>query len=1199
LATGHLAQRRLTAAGPLVVLALAALAAVDALAPAAVGASPPVQAADGATYRLTDTWTRAKWHLAAGRYGHAADIGSAADGTVYVLDRRHGAIHVLNPDATPRGVFLIPHGTGGWWQAERLDVGADGSIFVLSQTTSGQRNAVSRIDRVRPDGSLHSHFESSLDYNDLAVDPNGALLLSRIEPLQPVTPTPREPPPLVKGGVDRLTAGGARLGELDDRPLFFPVGVDVAADGTVYVINRRPSPGTGVAPGPPQTPEPEDALRPDQPLEPIEGVVIYDPGDRYRETVPFNGAEDVAVGPAGVFLARHVEIFALGEAEPLFSGPAGQVHAPFLGSAVFHLDVTADGRLLASMAHCYFQGTLAFERPADRPAMPRRAGELDRPELEGPVFPLRLSAQGELALLQGRFWMLGDRPLQSYYGAPFANQPQTVQRWRADGVLYRQMGVCSGMLTSWMVDRSNVWWVRDLDVDGTDVYTIDSVLLRRRPDDGFPAWTVWPGMDQAEGQQSRLRAVAADGGRVAVLDVGLGRVEVFDRAGAALGSWPIGGEQTNALPADIALHGDRVFLADGGRNRLLVRRLDGSGATEWPLHDGPVAVATGPTGDVFVLGRGGWGFRYAADGRLRASWPLPDPRMEAMDLAVGDDGRVNVAFLERRWDELVNDRTRYELSQAGIWVFQPAVAPAVPPPAGGACVASPEKVAAPAEVPLGGQVEVRLTVSGFCPGRHQPLQLALVFDTSRSMNFDDALERAQDTALALLGQLDARATAVALVTFDDGAALRLPLTRDLGAVGTRVAGLKAWGDSAMGAGIDLARTELAGLRRDPAARQVIAVVTDGEFRDQPIPAAGAALAAGMDLYMLVHPTQSASNLQALILTDLTERRDRVLFDPDLQQLDALVGDWSRYVPESGLFERITVEDVIPRNMRYVPDSAVPPATLRGDTLVWTLDQVTATQGVTLSYRLWPLAVGTWPTNVQATAGYRDALGHDGGLVFPIPQVKVWDRTSLAHHAYLPFTVDRSCFRSARPLDVVLVLDGSQSMSEPGGAGRTKLDAAREAAGEFLAQLRLPLDHAAVVAFSRQSWTAVELTGDAGRLQRALAALSTTSGTRIDLGLAQAGRVLAAGGRSVAQPVVVLLTDGLQNGAVDPVRGEAAALRQASAWVVTVGLGADVDRALLREIASTPEAFFESPTPEDLAAIYRGVSEHLACEVGRF
>jgi hypothetical protein len=78
-----------------------------------------------------------------------------------------------------------------------------------------------------------------------------------------------------------------------------------------------------------------------------------------------------------------------------------------------------------------------------------------------------------------------------------------------------------------------------------------------------------------------------------------------------------------------------------------------------------------------------------------------------------------------------------------------------------------------------------------------------------------------------------------------------------------------------------------------------------------------------------------------------------------------------------------------------------------------------------------------------------------------------------------------------------------------------------------------------------------------------------------------------------------LTDGLQNGAVDPVRGEAAALRQASAWVVTVGLGADVDRALLREIASTPEAFFESPTPEDLAAIYRGVSEHLACEVGRF
>lgn len=1229
---GRRTSERLAAARSILCLTFTCLIAIICAAagsragPAPAFAQSPDPSADAgaSTYRLVDTWSQVPWQLTAGRFAHAADIGAAPDGTAYILDRRQQAIHALDAGGAPLRVFRLPAADDGLaWVAERIDVARDGSLLVLGGAPGPNARLISAVDRLTADGARLDRFTVEMDYNDLAVGADGRIYLTRTQPTVPITPPPRERPLPTKGGVDIFGPRGTHAGSLDDRPLFYPIGVDVDADGTVYVINRVPSPGGAEPPGPAPTPPPSTWDDPPPELaDPVAGVVVYAPDHAYQETVPFNSVDDVGAGPAGVFVSRNVEVYALREREPLYSGPAGQVHIPFGGNAVLHLAAAPDGRLLASMAHCYFQGLLSFANPAARPAPGRTSGALDLPELAGPVYPMRLAAADEVAVLGGRYSRVGEAPPWGYRSWAYADLPQSIQRWTAGGGLRSQLGICGGVSSLWFTDVTNAWWTRDVALDGsTDgssragsagslggtqdggtVYSLHPEWLESRPDDGFPGWTFWPGsLADPDAQASpHLMAVAADAGRVAVLDAGSREVLVLDRAGALVERWPVAvGAAADALPVDLAMAGERVYLADRGRGRVLARGPGGVDLGEWPVHAGPVGIDVGPDGDVFVLGRGGWGLRYSPSGALKASWPMPDRGVSPVDLAVDDAGRVYVAYVQTRSVSQGSVPVINDLVQAGIWVFE--AAPAAPesselPPGG--CLAAPDKAAAPGVIQLGETVEVRLDVGGHCPPRRTRAQVALVFDTSRSMNVDAALDRAKDGAIELLGRLDPDAVEAALITFDDDAALALPLSGDLGAVAARVAALTAWGDTLMATGIDAARLELMGARRDPAARPVIVVVTDGGYRDRATPAIEAARAAGIALHILVFPGQSFTTDQAVGLARLVGSEGTVLVEPDGAELDTLTARLSGEEPEVGLFERVTIRDEVPANMRYVADSAIPPARFDPATraLTWTLGRTLAAAGVALRYRLEPLEVGTWPTNVVATADYRDARGLDGRLVFPIPRVKVWNRASLTHRIYLPIGPQQACFRAALPLDIVLVLDSSSSMAEPAAGGGSKLDAARAAAAAFVDLLDLGRDRVALVAFDAAAHRATGLTADRTALARALDGLVTATGTRIDFGLAEAAAVLGAGARPDAAQAVILLTDGLQGGPVDPVRAEAARLKALGARVYTIGLGADVDRDLLRAVATDPAGYLESPAAEDLPAIYREVSERLACEV---
>ena len=1178
-------------------------------------------AADPAfTYRLADTWGHVPWQPKAGRFGQTLDITAIPDGTILVLDGRQETVHVLEPDGRPRSLFTVPRIdlNDSDWRALRLDGAADGSFFLLVEgpfASDESEYRRYRIDHLWPDGRMIGSFEVTPQdgqpavYRDIAVRSDGRVYLSRMDTDEPffdwsgVMPTPAPPDSPLTRSVDVFE--GERL--RDRLPVSCqPDRLDLGPDGRLYVANRCPVP-LSLPPDPdPGEPEPSrrrvpaqtTALPPTMPR--AEGVAVFDPTQAYERFVPFINPEDLAAGPAGAFISRNVEIFALGEDQPLYAGPTTAINAAYLGRVVLNLEASADGRLLASINHCSAQGVLHIARPAERPAQARLSGELDQPELEGPASPRRLTAgAADLAVLQGRFSIYGPRPDHVYVEEPYAMERQTIQLWRLGAGagqprdrLRLQLGHCSSG-----PGRP----ARDVAYGAQDLFVLDPVKLQQRPQAELPGWTYWPAGRAEPDEQPFLTALAVDRGRVAALDIGRRRVTLLDEAGGrVLDEWLT--PDAGAL-VDIAMTGGRIYLADTARARILVRGLAGEDLGDWPVADGPLSLAAGPEGDLYILGAAGWGLRYSPEGLLRALWPMPQRGVRVHDLSVDANGAVYVSWTRLLpFDEPEPQFGAFyqQIVDGGIWVFQAQRLPEAPAREAGACLAAPDKRASPALIQLGQAVEVQLDVAGDCPPGGPPSQTVLVIDSSRSMGFDSSWDTARAMLLDLLPQLGGAGAELALVSFGSGGSLLQPLTRDRDALRRALLEVEPGGDTQLSAGLELARQELDGPRGSRGARRGIVVITDGMVKDDPSALSLALRGAGISLFALLFTNSAFEWDQQDLFNSLVGVPSHLIIDPAAADVRSMLDAAQGQARPAGLFQRVTVEDLIPANMAYVPDSAQPPAAYDATrhALVWRLGAVTAADGLRLTYRLIPRECGLWPTNILATADYLDVLDHPGRLVFPVPQVNVICRP-LTARAWLPFLGRAVCLRRARPADVVLVLDSSSSMAESAAAGaaRTKLDAARDAATAFLDALALPSDRAAVVGFDGASRLLAPLSGDRAALDLALRGLEPHPGTRIDLGLAAAGAALDAGARPEALRVVVLLTDGLQNQEAAPddaVVAAAADLRAGGAWVFAIALGDRVDLPLLGRITADRDRVYHSPTAAELAGIYRGVAAALDC-----
>ncbi len=659
-------------------------------------------------------------------------------------------------------------------------------------------------------------------------------------------------------------------------------------------------------------------------------------------------------------------------------------------------------------------------------------------------------------------------------------------------------------------------------------------------------------------------------------------------------------------PSDVTVAGDgRLFSGD-----LVAAQVQGWLRADAPdvvwqagLLSGPRRMTAGRFGVVpviaAVMADGFVEIHTAADGNLVARWRpvLSDgAAFEMTDIALGGGGEVYLADAGAR----------------AVRVFAPgaSVPPTPPPepspsptPSSLSCVVRGDKRAGPAALVLGETAAVTLTLAARCPSSTRVIgaDIVLVMDRSGSMT-GPKLAAARGAARAFAELLDIRHHRLGLVSFSDDATVDVPLTDSVADVIDGLERLVPEGETNMAAAVGAALQHLRDRGRAEAL-PVIVLLTDGQYTGaaaDPRPIAADARAWGAQIYTIGLGSDVASDVLTAVAGDLS----RYFFAPAPSELFPIYSQILRLVLAS-LAGNLVIDDVMGPDVAYVDGSANPGALVATGRLRWGRSLLPAS-GITLTYRVRPAVAGCLPTNEQALADYTDADGVRRQFVFPVPTVCVVTPsptptasptptvtptptatpTVVPRPIYLPLCA--KCLSEAQHADVALVIDTSESMA---GA---KLEQARLAAVAFVNRLDLPDDQAAVVGFSTTARLAAELTGNRDTLEAAILGLDNSPGTRIDRALAAASReLLSRRRRPRNRPVVVLLSDGAHNGPAEDVLKVAAELRAFGVVTYAIGLGADVDRALLEAIAGPGRTYFVSD-PGALETIYRDIAAAIPC-----
>lgn len=672
-------------------------------------------------------------------------------------------------------------------------------------------------------------------------------------------------------------------------------------------------------------------------------------------------------------------------------------------------------------------------------------------------------------------------------------------------------------------------------------------------------------------------------------------------------AWDVPDDGLNDPYSDLAVGPDgRVYLLDDLDDKVLVYASDGQALAEVPVAPDARAIAGGPpgaAGSVFALRETGAIERYRDDGTVSARLDgravvFSDPTFIS-DMVVDGQGRVFVAD-----------------GQASlISVFLPTDDPTVlPVPDDGACSFVGRKTAAPERLKLGEAVTVTLELSGTCGVNEAPSDIVIV------VPYFQTLQQGRDRSGMIIGnllglgrRLNFDQHRVGIVSYYQTRKLELDLTDDRDAYIEAVRNITRQDPPTADIKPRLkdAMEEAQGLFQAGSGRRQVMVLVGALYCDpndqrRPVdctgypPAEEAAQAireAGTQI--VVAFGGSAANLASSdedVVNGFEDAHRRIV-DYRLPELVA---------------RDIVLTDHVPANMRVDPASIGAGGTWTDPTVTWRPAPM-GFELLTFDFRLVPQAAGRWPTNVSAKAELVDGWGLFHEVLFPLPEVEVIGPSPTpppptatptlgppptatplptatsqpGGTVYLPWLVKNLCVPKAAAMDIVLAVDASTSMS---GA---KHAAAVEAIGAFLDAARLApdADRAAVVDFAEEARLLSGLSADRAQLDRALAAIETRPGTRIDRGLEAALAVLAER-RPAAHPVLILLSDGRQE--EDPSTAIAAGERARAAGieVFAVGLGADVDAALLAQVAQTPDHYLAAPSPENLRTVYADIASRL-------
>lgn len=169
---------------------------------------------------------------------------------------------------------------------------------------------------------------------------------------------------------------------------------------------------------------------------------------------------------------------------------------------------------------------------------------------------------------------------------------------------------------------------------------------------------------------------------------------------------------------------------------------------------------------------------------------------------------------------------------------------------------------------------------------------------------------------------------------------------------------------------------------------------------------------------------------------------------------------------------------------------------------------------------------------------------------------------------------------------VLAIDISGSMA---GA---PLTAARNAAATFIGGLR-GQDEVSVLTFAERVETVAGFTSDAGSARAAVEGINARGNTALYQAVFDAANAIKE--RQAERRVVVLLSDGADFGGVSGVsrQGSLEAARQAGIPFYAIGLGSEIDRGYLQELAgATSGRLFIAPSSAQLQSVFGEVAQQV-------
>lgn len=186
-----------------------------------------------------------------------------------------------------------------------------------------------------------------------------------------------------------------------------------------------------------------------------------------------------------------------------------------------------------------------------------------------------------------------------------------------------------------------------------------------------------------------------------------------------------------------------------------------------------------------------------------------------------------------------------------------------------------------------------------------------------------------------------------------------------------------------------------------------------------------------------------------------------------------------------------------------------------------------------------------------------------------------------------FSIEEKEVRETKPADVMLVLDVSSSMGDPGTSGKTKLEEAKKAAREFIDTINPSIRNGLVV-FADDAQVLLSLTSDKDATLKKIDELSSGGWTAMGDGIVEAVEELSES--SNADKYIVLMSDGESNRGKSPVDARDLAVTN-GIIIHTVAFGDDADKNLLQNIAKTTGGEYSfAATGQNLVDAFTEIAE---------